>query len=177
MSVVSTCANVINVESEKRFFDESLAHVCARIVKYVDSLELLDESDQIVARVSCEDIDVEEYKQTSKSTAYFADKIDETRKFNVEFLNVETSELESYEVETKVPEWKYRRDERRGTFIDELKKAINKIDDSLVSIKQASTLSQEEIDLKAKIKALNAQAKAARELLKKAAQERKEVTS
>lgn len=177
MSVVSTCANVLKVENDVRFFDETLAHVCARITKYVDSLELFD-NDDLIVKVECQKVKREKAKASEKSTTLvYLDKMKEQRVFVVSHLDNETQKLETNEIETDVREWGYRRDERRNEFMSQLKDAINKVDETLVSISQSSTVSQEELDLQAEIKQLNAQAKAKREALKTAKKTRQEANS
>jgi hypothetical protein len=169
LNVISEATNVIRLENEKRFFDETLAHVCARVTKYVDSLELFDQDDQLIVKVTCNSVPREEVKISAKSTTkIYLDKVKSARAFEVVYLSSETNKLETEKIETEVREWKYRRDERRNEFISQLKTAINKVDSNLVALKQASTLSQEEIDLKAEIERDRLALKAKREALKQA---------
>ncbi|MHC4748355.1 MAG: hypothetical protein ACYTFW_00640 [Planctomycetota bacterium] len=165
LQVTSKADNVIKVEKESRYFDETLAHVCARVTKYVDELELL-RGDQLIAKVTCDQVPREKVKINKKSTTeIYLDEVEAARNFTVTYLSSETNKLESETKETKVRSWKYRRDERRNQFIDQLKEAINKVDNTLVSIRQASTMTQEEIDLQAEIKKENEALKAKRKQL------------
>lgn len=169
MKVTSELANCIKIENDQRFFDESLATMCIRVTKYIDELSLYSE-EQLIARVS---LTSETKREKSKNTAVFYDQAKSKRVFKIEYLDQESDELISETKDELVKEWKYRRDERYLSFLDQLKQAINKIDSSLVSIKQANVKTQEELDLEASLKASQDAVKKAREALKKAREARK----